>query len=166
MSKIQQKHQIKFFTLIFLVNFMLKALKDINIFQNLLQQDVIPARHFQRYPLLVLFKNEKDTYLDEEEENFLEKILSAVQLDFNTIKLLNVAKNDVDYTDLRDIPAKKIISFGVNWQDVHINVQTKQYEIAQPIQNYQFLQANSLHNLMNNPIEKKQLWTELKTMFF
>jgi hypothetical protein len=145
---------------------MLKALKDINIFQNLLQNDIIPAHHFQRYPLLILFKDEKNTYLNEDEENFLEKILSAIQLDLDTIKLLNVAQNDVDFANLADIPAKKVISFGVNWKDVSINLQANHYQIAQPAQSYQFLQANSLHNLINNPIEKKQLWDNLKKMFF
>ena len=77
LGKKKRKHQIKFFLTNFFANIMLKALKDINIFQNLLQNDVIPAHHFQRYPLLVLFKDEKNTYLNDEEENFLEKILSS-----------------------------------------------------------------------------------------
>lgn len=166
MGKIIKKHQIKFFTYLILVNYMLKALKDINIFQNLLQNDVIPARHFQRYPLLVLFKDEKNTYLNDEEENFLEKILSAIQLDFNTIKLLNIAQNDVDYTNIADIPAKKVISFGVNWQEVSLNVQANAYQIAKPAPSYQLLRANSLQILINNPAEKKQLWANLKEMFF
>ena len=104
--------------------------------------------------------------LSDAEKDFLGKILSASNLSFETIDLIELSKTQMP--DYQAFTSQKItktfISFGVGlsklgWNQILTIYQTK------TIENVNFLLADDLSKIMANVDLKKALWANLQKLF-
>jgi hypothetical protein len=146
---------------------MIKPIKDIAFLKSLLTDEVYWAKEHKRYPLIVLIHEPKDEYLLPEEEAFLEKVLGAVHIDLETVKVINTAflQPEDDFGSLQNMPSEKIINFGADWQKVNLKINPPKYKPI-PSGQVQVLNADALTEINLSKELKKQLWEGLKEMFF
>jgi DNA polymerase III psi subunit len=96
----------------------------------------------------------------------LTKILTAVQLNLESVDLIELDK--MDNIDLSQVfsqkSVKQVISFGIDLAKVQINFPLNNYQISEN-QGIKFIMSDTLSDLENDIPKKKALWTALKAMF-
>jgi len=116
-----------------------------------------------RYPLVVLFENAPALVLPESQEDFLEKILQAVNLRLDEAKLINrLSPNPEDnWEDWQEIPSQYLIAFGTKIPVFKVDIPL--YEVKY-YKTLSFFVADSLADIAEDKDKKKQLWKVLQEM--
>ncbi len=117
-----------------------------------------------RYSLVVLFAHQQAPLMPTEEEAFLEKILKAVNLNFDEVKLINrlACSPEDDWSEWVEIPAHYLIAFGT---EIPLIKATIPLYALQHYQAVSFFKAHSLGEIANDQEKKRLLWAALKQMF-
>lgn len=117
-----------------------------------------------RYPLVVLFSYQQAPVMRTEEEDFLEKILKAVHLNFDEVKLINrlACSPEDDWSEWIEIPSHYLIAFGTEIPLVSANIPLYTLQHHQAVS---FFKAHSLEEIANDQEKKRLLWAALKQMF-
>ena len=116
----------------------------------------------EKYPLLVFIHEENQ--ISGEDTGFLGKILKAVQIELDTIKLVNLYyedKKDLDFF-LGKIAVPVIISFSSGGLFSKIKAQKYQPTIYSQCQ---YLWADQLAEIRQDVGKKKLLWESLQKVF-
>jgi hypothetical protein len=115
--------------------------------------------------ICVLVSDEEAVYLKENELSFLLGVLSACKLSMADIALINLYKNNLTYTLIKEEAAAQIVLlFGVTPSHIDLPLSFPQYQIQQ-YNEQQYVYAPTLTELMNNKEEKTKLWNTLKKLF-
>jgi hypothetical protein len=103
---------------------------------------------------------------DNDHLDFLSKILSAVQLDFDKILTLEMKGRETFKipTIIDEIKIDTVIIFGLNPKQLCINFLNTRYKIEQ-MKGTKFLFADNLDTISNDKELKKKLWLSLKELF-
>jgi DNA polymerase III psi subunit len=144
----------------------MEIVKGMYFLRELLRDDVFVVNENKRYPLLTLIENPSADYLSPQEEEFLEKILKAVHIKIEEIKVINVAspKPENYFESLQELPAKRVINFGTSFEKINLPLHFDKYmPVAQ--QGITFLMADSLDTISQDLEKKKQLWKALQQIF-
>lgn len=117
-----------------------------------------------RYPLVVLFAHPSAALMPSQDEAFLEKILQAVNLNFDEVKLINLlaCSPEDDWSEWVEIPAHYLIAFGTEIPLVSANIPLYALQHHQAVS---FFKAHSLEEIANDQEKKRLLWAALKQMF-
>lgn len=98
---------------------------------------------------------------------FLQKVMEAVKVDMNDVEILNVANGN--YIDFRPVlqgkKVNKIISFGVPFIKINLEILTNRYE-PKVAGGVKFLFSESLGIVQADRQNKQALWNALKVIFF
>ena len=99
-------------------------------------------------------------------KDFLGKILSAVNLNFRAIALMNFYQTaNIHLPDLiAKMQPKQILCFGIELNKYHFTKKIKPYELN-AFDNTQFLWAEDLQTIETNQELKRKFWTQLQKMF-
>ncbi len=112
--------------------------------------------------VLIIVDYADHEYIAPEDEEFLSKVLQAVNISMTEVALLNLVSNsDFDYADALKFEAAHILYFGKN---KILPSQFTNYSI-QSVSNRQVLLSPSLAQIAAATSEKKLLWGALKQMF-
>ncbi len=137
-----------------------------------IQQVVIPPQSTfvslgYQQKVLILVSEPKAKTLNEADAGFLEKILSAVNLDMAKVDFINIDALDKQ-TDFKDMLSSKtvhhFITFGVPLKRLKLEILLVPYQIK-PVEGINFLFADPLSTLQSDISKKKALWLCLKKMF-
>jgi hypothetical protein len=142
---------------------MIKPIKDIAFLRQLLDGEIINPTSSVRFPLLILVENPLGEKIPEAEEYFLNKILNAIQLDIDSVKIINIAYG-YNYQSLQEIPSKRVMGFGLMRKLPNFPDNETKY-VWQMKGEYEFLFVDSLKLIMENADLKKQLWSSLKQRY-
>ncbi|MDZ7898062.1 MAG: hypothetical protein U5N85_08545 [Arcicella sp.] len=100
------------------------------------------------------------------DSELLEKILGAVQLNLQSVEVVEMSKNKG--LNLEHIFTQKsvnqLISFGVMMSEVNLMLRLTPYQILES-KGIKFISGVSLTDLQNDIPKKKLLWAALKEMF-
>ena len=141
-------------------------IKGMYFLKELLKDDVYIIGENKRYPLLILVEDLNSPYLNEKDEEFLEKIMQSVGVKLSEIRLNNIASDELkeSYDTLQEIPAQRVISFGVSLKKLGLDIDLQKYLIITQ-ENISFLMADTLAEISADQSKKKQLWQGLKQLF-
>ncbi len=116
--------------------------------------------------LAILVRDEENVFLDDDNLNFLIKIMSACQVTLADMALINIHKQEkVNYQSImQELKAVKIIFFGPEPQQLSFPLQFPHYQV-QRYNKQVYLAAPSLDILKINKEEKTKLWSCLQQMF-
>ena len=115
--------------------------------------------------LVICFFNSEFSNLPESSAQFLGNILKAVELDFDSVFMLNVAEKNVGLSNLtQTIEANKLICFGITPAQIHLNIEHILYKVIH-LSGVAMLFADQLENIERDVAKKKMLWGELQKMF-
>ncbi len=144
----------------------MKAIRDSHFLKELLGDEVYLVSEQNRYPLLVITRDEANPYLNTGDEAFLEKVLKAVDLQLHHVKLTNTAQLSPEdhFEHWQAVPSRKVISFGVNFQELFPDISLEKYQLGR-LENIYFLQADSLQEISQDQEKKKLLWSALQQLF-
>ncbi len=119
-----------------------------------------------RQQVVVLINYPGNQYLDEKQRGLLGKILSAVNLDFDDIALINLAHYHEKHSlgKLTEPGAQYLIAFGVSQNDIAAERNLIKNEIFSR-NRIQMLFTASLEDLEKDRNKKVTLWNNLKRMF-
>ncbi len=159
-------------------NIQLPPLVVADLFKNVLIdlktiEQALPNTHKASFTYLgnnakqigVIVNDDDAVYLKEDELSFLLGILSACKLSMADIALINVAKNNIKYTAIKEeVDAKIVLLFGVTPINIDLPLDFPHYQI-QKYNEQQYLHAPLLKQLMINKEEKTKLWNTLKILF-
>ena len=104
--------------------------------------------------VLILVSNPTVAFLSATEDELLQKILLSVELTYDDVAILNVAKSDI-----KEIDFGKVLSFGVTVQP-----QSNSYQVEE-IDGKQWLLVDSLPDIAQDRSKKKLLWEHLQQLF-
>lgn len=141
--------------------------KGMYFLKELLKDDVYVIVENKRYPLLVLVEDTKSPFLEEKNEELLEKILQSVGIKVPETRLLNTAHllPEDGFDSFQELPSKRVLSFGVDLKTLGLNLSLKKYELKTQ-DNITFLLADTLPEIATDKEMKKKLWQGLKQLFF
>jgi hypothetical protein len=116
--------------------------------------------------LTILVRDEENVFLDDENLNFLIRMMSACQVTLADMALVNIDKQkQVDYQSImQELKPEKIIFFGPEPQQLSFPLQFPQYQV-QRYNKQVYLSAPALDILKNNKEEKTKLWACLQQLF-
>lgn len=115
--------------------------------------------------ILVLTCSEEADFLTEPEQAFLEKILQALQLNFEDVAIVNVIKINKDTVDkINRFDCRYMISFGVTNAQMPVNSETSFYEVFEQ-EKITYLLADPLLTIEGDQHKKRKLWNALKKLF-
>lgn len=112
--------------------------------------------------VLVLVYDEHHSHIDQEQEQFLHKILGAVKVHEEDVALLNMANNDVNETMLLSATANKILVF---YPGQTVIQQPPPPYSPMSFQGKTILISDTLEQLQLDQNKKRQLWKSLQQMF-
>lgn len=103
---------------------------------------------------------------DNDHLGFLSKILSAVQLEFDKILVLEMNKKEIFKipTTVNNSKISTVIIFGLHSKQLCINFLSTKYKVEE-IKERKFLFADNLGTISANKELKKKLWLSLKDLF-
>ena len=104
---------------------------------------------------------------DNDQREFLAKILSAVGLDLNTEvqSLEKTPENDFSFSRLnRENKLSKVFLFGIHPKSIGLQIQIQKYQPFM-LNNCLFLIGDDLTSISQNQASKKLLWAALKGIF-
>lgn len=141
--------------------------KGMYFLKELLKDDVFIIGENKRYPLLVLVEDHKNPYLNDKDEEFLEKILQSISIKLPEVRLINIAQegSGESFDSLQELPASKVLSFGVSLSALKLDILLEKY-VLKTQENIIFLLADTLPELSSSKDLKKQLWQALKKLFY
>ena len=141
-------------------------IKGMYFLKELLKDDVYIIEENKRYPLLVLVDDNNSPYLNEKDEEFLEKILQSVGIKLSEVRLINTAQEGIEenYDNLQELPSSRVISFGVNLNVLNFDITLNKYSLKTQ-ESIVFLLADTLGEISSDQNRKKQLWQALKQLF-
>ena len=115
--------------------------------------------------VLVIVENPGNTFLPDEELNFLTGILHACKLSIDDVALVNIANQPSAYKELLAFFKSRIVLlFAVEPSHFGLPMNFPHYQI-QAYANNSFLYSPSLKELENDRVEKSKLWVCLKRLF-
>lgn len=115
--------------------------------------------------ILILFENKLGKELPVNEQDFLGKVLQAVNLSFDDVALVNIhLLEQTAYLLLSQFEASIWLSFGVVRDSLPVNANVPLYEIAKANKT-SLLLADSLEEIERNRDKKVLLWNNLKILF-
>jgi hypothetical protein len=119
--------------------------------------------------IIVLINNDKETYLNESDLNFLTGILNACKLNFSHIALINFNNDAVQFQQLKKKMQPAILMcFGINTLQIQLPFTMPHYQVQQ-YDKCQIVTAPSLSELnqqtQQSKTEKAKLWKSLQKLF-
>jgi DNA polymerase III psi subunit len=104
--------------------------------------------------------------LNPTDSELLSKILTAVQLDLNSVDVIELDKTkDLNLSQIfAQNSVNQLITFGIDLQKVSLDVKLTPYQILEK-QGIKFIYSDSLSAIQNDVPKKKALWGSLKEMF-
>ena len=117
----------------------------------------------------IIISETEATYLREEDVAFLTNILKACQLNVEDIAIINIAKQAIDYTTLKEqLNPKKILLFDVEPSTVKLPFLIPSFQLQQ-FDGCTIMVAPPLSHLNKSTAESKllktKLWMSLKQVF-
>ncbi|WP_314000622.1 hypothetical protein [Xanthocytophaga flava] len=118
-----------------------------------------------RNQVVIIYNNIKGNFLIPEDKDLLSKILSSVKLCLEDVDLVNAnTQRDILIEILKDKVVNQIISFGIEFRELDIQIPLEAYKTAS-VEGVDILLVDSLFELQLNTDKKKLLWKCLQTMF-
>jgi hypothetical protein len=115
--------------------------------------------------ICVLVNEPEYAFIDDANLDFLQKILSACNVQLQEIALINYAKQAINITNLQSqLNPRIMLLFGVDTAAINLPIIFPLYK-AQVFDNVTFIQSDKIDNLKNNATDKKALWECLKIVF-
>jgi len=116
--------------------------------------------------ILIVVKNEKVTYLADEDLEFLTNILKACKLSLDDVAIVNTHINPIQgYKEyLKTWNSKIVLLFGVNPVSFDLPVNFPEFQV-QSLTNTQFLYSPSLSECRTDKLLKSKLWVSLQRIF-
>lgn len=119
--------------------------------------------------IVVLVTDKNNTYLSDENLEFLTGILSACKLNLVDIALINFNKTSIDFNQLKnDMKPGYVLLFGVNALQIQLPFAMPDYQVQQ-YDNCKIVSASALQQLNQTTpeikAEKNKLWKSLQKMF-
>lgn len=142
----------------------MEIVKGIYFLQELLKEEALLFQERKRYPLLLVFSHPGEGYLGEEDEAFLEKVLTAVDLKLTEVKMINTFKKNYLFENWDEIPSEKIIFFGAEPEDFFPGLQLENYQLKSS-GGVRLLKAEALSTIQADKDKKTSLWNALKRLF-
>ena len=118
--------------------------------------------------VMVIVSDRNAEYLSEDEENFLIKVLQAVQLSADDIALVNMhnLQNQAhQLAALNNISFKTLIVFGEIPEEIPFTKHLINYQWNKDDENRVYLQADALKQIANDRTKKQLLWKNLQEIF-
>ena len=119
-----------------------------------------------RKGILILTDYSDEKHLSIGDSEFLKKILQAVNLTFDDIALVNIARHNTpaQLNKVNQFGAKTVIAFGIKNESLGAVHQTTHYELVDQGEMH-VLCADALSTIATDNDKKRKLWTNLKQMF-
>ncbi|MDJ1500063.1 hypothetical protein [Xanthocytophaga agilis] len=118
-----------------------------------------------RNQVVIIYNNIQGNFLIPEDKDLLGKILSSVKLRLEDVDLVNAnTQRDTLIEILKDKVVNQIISFGIEFRELDIQIPLEAYKTAS-VEGVDILLVDSLFELQLNTDKKKLLWKCLQTMF-
>ncbi len=119
--------------------------------------------------IVVLVTDENNTYLSDENLEFLTGILSACKLNLADIALINFKKTSIDFNQLKkEMKPAYLLLFGVNALQIQLPFAMPDYQVQQ-YDNCKIVSAPPLQQLNQTApeikAEKTKLWKSLQKIF-
>ena len=130
-------------------------IKGMYYLKELLKDDVYIIGENQRYPLLILVEDQNSPYLNEKDEEFLEKILQSVGVKLSEVRLNNILSEELKetYDNLQEIPSQRVISFGVSMHKLGLDINLEKYLLITQ-EGISFLLADTLEEISGDQSKK------------
>lgn len=115
---------------------------------------------------LILIDDPIYTFLRDEDQNFLEKILKAIKFNFDDVAILNIQSvHNQNFEPIYKafLPAY-VIFFGIDMKKLQIKFTIENYEPISRVQTH-YIKAHSLQELQKNDMYKIQFWKSLQIVF-
>jgi len=134
--------------------------------KNKEQQTNITWQGENKQNVVIIVKNKKDQYLDPIHRAFMAKILSAINLNFDDVAIINLAHYNQKFSidKLSEPGAHYLISFGIQQEDIQMDRNFILNEIFSR-GNIKMLFTSSLEDLYKDRNKKVLFWNNLKKMF-
>lgn len=141
-----------------------ETLSPKNESKNTLSQIRSLGRH--QKSILIVVNAEDRTFLQDDELNYLTRILNACKLTLEDVALVNIASlATVTYKELQQqYPSDKVICFGVTPEMLELPLDFPYYQL-QRSGNSTYLHAPSLGSLEPQEQERRKLWASLQKLF-
>ena len=119
--------------------------------------------------IVILVTDENNTYLREENLEFLTGILGACKLNLADIALINFNKTPIDFNQLKkEMKPRYLLLFGVSALQIQLPFAMPDYQVQQ-YDNCKIVSAPALSQLNQTTseikAEKTKLWKSLQKMF-
>ena len=115
-------------------------------------------------PLIVLI-NSKLQFQAEAQIEFLKKVLGAVKLELNQVRVIHIPNEKWAWRDLvKHFRPQRVLVFGLSPQDLSMNVEHHHYTSLK-IQNCALMFVDKLDVIMPSQSLKRTLWTALQAFF-
>ncbi len=121
--------------------------------------------------IVVVVKDENAVFINDEWLETLSKLLAALKINLADIAIVNIAKESVDFTRLKELNAKQILLFGVTTEQIQMPFAIPYYQV----QNYAGCTILAAPIVTLAPpaqttdgikAEKRKLWESLKRISF
>ena len=99
-------------------------------------------------------------FLSDADFQFLSEVITACKMNMDDIALVNLAKSNMNFTELKETLQPKLLiisTLAQNW------LQANSYSLQQQ-EGYQFYITEELSVLRNDKVKKSKLWLALKQM--
>lgn len=133
-------------------------------FPGLYQNKAYLIKDEPTYPVVIILSDSTSVYMDDANRELLAKILQSVNIALPKAKVINVQNLDDSLQQPIPLPARAVISFGVDFASIGQNLNPEPYQ-AQPHEDKVYLKADSLHEIAQDKQKKISLWQALKAMF-
>lgn len=114
----------------------------------------------------IIVHDDVNIFLNDDCLQLLTKMLGACKLNMADVAIINIAKTNIDYTQLKEkLNPKVVLFFGVDADKISLPFSIPNYQV-QHYASCKFLFAPALQSLLQNADEeKKKLWISLKKTF-
>ncbi|QSE96848.1 DNA polymerase III subunit psi [Fulvivirga lutea] len=110
--------------------------------------------------ITILVNYPSEDHISNQDEEFLLKILSAVNLSLSDVAIINLANNQCSLEQLTQFNTTKVLLFG----SLESTPDLSNYQLTE-LSGIKIHKANSLGEIQNNVAEKKLLWGNLQKLF-
>lgn len=116
--------------------------------------------------IIIVYTNNEQVFSPKNVKDFLEKIIHAIgfNLENDILRIDLTQETPCSFRSLNQFDAKHIFVFGMTPAQFGIQANVSPYRVLE-IQNRKIFFADSLKELSENQIKKRQLWMYLKATF-
>lgn len=141
-------------------------LVDLKIPDNIVTANDISYLGGNRKKSVFLAREKNAKYLEDSQLQFFTQLITACKLQMEDIALINIEGMDsITYKKLNSLlDSQTVVGFGLKTRDLDLPFDIPKYQV-QKFENTLYMMSSSIVSLLDNPAEKKLLWTALKKMF-